>query len=605
MDSHAKPIVVYVCRRQDKDSAGKFTRFFDSYKQHPAGHEHDLIIIKKGFRDHENDWKQWTAQISGIPFELREYPDKNYVFGYVRNLMEEFPDRYILVLNATSEILVDHWLDFYMRHAAPKRLLGACGNYFSWNDFPEFTLTKLFRSSRRSRKRLLSNLTIGLSSIPEAFYDGFHPYPNPNLRTTGFMIPPRFLESIAYWPKAGSIRSKNDEHLFEAGIYGLSMQTLLHGYELLVVGADGRCYPINEWCHSHCFFSSNQENLVIGDHITKKYAKMSTRQKATASRQTWREKSISQVGLSDRLALSENMDKMPCPFCEHVGYTKQSCQGNHDHENNDDTSFSHSWCSACGTIAFDRKSSDNSRHAVENRDVFFPQCNKTFVKGQLELIRPWLKSKTHLLQIGRNQLFLTDAPMPETRDITFHTVQGTPDVPTWDIPVDMIWGHNIIEQLTDIHDFLASCTAKLNRGGIFILTLVDPEGCAYGISRDLSFFPDAGNYTLIPEKTLIPLVESYGFKVERIVRRGTLAKIFDRYVWKVMIEGYLSESKSKISNSFIKTVFQCCSFFAGIIYFLNRKTARWKAIQWTWKLLYHLERLIGTNSFYSVIFSKT
>jgi len=275
-DSANKVIVVYVCRYQDEDSEGKFTRFVDSYKNHPAGYKHDLFIIKKGFQEQEKTWETWTRQLEGIPFQIRPYPDRHFVFGYIRNLMEEFPDHYILVCNATSEILVDHWLDLYMRHANPRRILGAMGGYNSWagNACPTpLTLRTLFWNDSTIRRQWwLSVRGYDLRTPFHVKY--FNLRPNPYLRTVNFMVPPRLLEQIFYWPRAENILSKVDELYFESGKCSLTVQSLRAGIEPFVVAANGKRYGIREWSQlggrDH---SGKQKTLIIGDHRSRKYGK--------------------------------------------------------------------------------------------------------------------------------------------------------------------------------------------------------------------------------------------------------------------------------------------------------------------------------------------
>ena len=289
-----RPIVVYVSRYQDEDSAGKFARFVDSYKKHPAGYEHELFNIKKGYQEHEDVWDAWVRQLDGIPFQIRAYPDRHFVFGYVRNLMEEFPDRYILVCNATSEIRVDQWLDLYMRHANPNRILGTMGSYGSVCHgqtsriiaTTPFTLKNLIRSSSATRRQWWRQFLQFLgydfpSQSQETIITGkyFYPPPNPHLRTTGLMLPPRLLERIFYWPRSEDIYTKNDEYYFEHGKFGLTVQALLTGMEPLVVGANGQAYTIREWSQSGTFMSDEQNNLIINDWCSRLYENFSLKEK--------------------------------------------------------------------------------------------------------------------------------------------------------------------------------------------------------------------------------------------------------------------------------------------------------------------------------------
>jgi len=283
--SDSLPIVVYVSRFQDEDSAGKFARFVDSCKKHPAGHEHDLFIIKKGFQEHEDVWDTWIRQLDGIPFQIRAYPDRHFVFGYVRNLMEEFPDRYILICNATCEIRVDQWLDLFMCHANPNRILGAMGSYRSMIFPPPLTLRNFIRSSGKTRHAWWLSLWGNRRTF---WSENFYPYPNPHLRTAVFMVPPRLLERWFYWPRSESILSKNDEFLFESGKFSMTVQALLAGLEPLVVGVDGKAYPIVEWPHAETFQSGEQKNLVISDHQARTYDAYSFERKKRTAKGIWK-----------------------------------------------------------------------------------------------------------------------------------------------------------------------------------------------------------------------------------------------------------------------------------------------------------------------------
>jgi hypothetical protein len=295
------PIVVYLCRYQDSYSADKFAAFINSYITHPAGCEHRLIIIRKGFELHETEWNRWVAPLKDIPFELRSYPDEYFVFGYFRFVLEDYPDCYVLFLNATSEILVDDWLLLYMKHAKENRVLGSGGTYSGLNS----NHVKKKRCCRFSKhvkanqvcqtqcpyavfnvnyykymlKRYVFSL-IGKESIWDEFCNtNFYPYPCPMLRTNAFMVPPQFLKKIHFWPDKLLTQSKHVEFLFESGKYSLTIQAIIAGYEIFVCGANGFAYSITEWRESKTFRSYNQDNALIADHHVRCYDAASPRMK--------------------------------------------------------------------------------------------------------------------------------------------------------------------------------------------------------------------------------------------------------------------------------------------------------------------------------------
>ena len=110
-----------------------------------------------------------------------------------------------------------------------------------------------------------------LSQHPFDNADNYYPYPNPHLRTTAFMVPPRLLERIFHWPQSESIHTKDHEHLFETGKFSLTAQALLAGFEPLVVGADGCSYVVALWPQSRTFMCREQTNLIIDDHLSRSF----------------------------------------------------------------------------------------------------------------------------------------------------------------------------------------------------------------------------------------------------------------------------------------------------------------------------------------------
>jgi hypothetical protein len=66
MSERNKVNVIYVCRKTDKDYPRRFSRFIDSYLPHPAGYEHSLIIIRKGFAENDPDWERHAVRLAHV-----------------------------------------------------------------------------------------------------------------------------------------------------------------------------------------------------------------------------------------------------------------------------------------------------------------------------------------------------------------------------------------------------------------------------------------------------------------------------------------------------------------------------------------------------------
>lgn len=60
--------------------------------------------------------------------------------------------------------------------------------------------------------------------------------------------------------------------IFESGKDGLTKQILAAGKRVLIVGRDGRAYEKEEWIRSGIFWQGKQENLLVDDKQTQRYA---------------------------------------------------------------------------------------------------------------------------------------------------------------------------------------------------------------------------------------------------------------------------------------------------------------------------------------------
>lgn len=71
-------------------------------------------------------------------------------------------------------------------------------------------------------------------------------------------------------------RTKYSCCLFESGADGLSMTLLRQRKNILVVGANGVAYPLDQWPTSRTFRSGDQSNLLVADNQTRNYDNFST-----------------------------------------------------------------------------------------------------------------------------------------------------------------------------------------------------------------------------------------------------------------------------------------------------------------------------------------
>jgi hypothetical protein len=215
--------VVYLDRF--KNGPMPWVTFKSSYDQNPAGVDHTLIPIRKGVGGH----------VSDMGYDLGAY-------RFAARRLEDYT--HFLFLNSFSEILCPYWLLRFAQAFTPG--VGIVGATASQETFRN--------ESKPPLRRTIGNLFFG-------------PYPNPHIRTTGFMI--RRDVMLEIWPSC--FLSKYSCYIFESGKNGLTRRIEKLGLLPLVVGRNGQTYTMRELDYANVFRQGMQENLIISDNKTKSW----------------------------------------------------------------------------------------------------------------------------------------------------------------------------------------------------------------------------------------------------------------------------------------------------------------------------------------------
>ncbi len=148
-------------------------------------------------------------------------------------------------VNSHSEPLADGWLAALHEglHGPGVGIVGATGSH-------ESTYSAAPRPLKPLRKRQ------------------YPPFPNPHLRTNGFMLRRRDMLGLD-WPTG---RSKSAAHQLESGNGGITRQLAGRGLAARVIDRDGRSLAPEEWPGSRTYRSGEQERLLIADNRTRQYA---------------------------------------------------------------------------------------------------------------------------------------------------------------------------------------------------------------------------------------------------------------------------------------------------------------------------------------------
>lgn len=306
--------------------------FITSYLRHPAGLAHDFVVIKKGFRPGRTKLDKILDPLH--PHAIAVSDDGFDISAYAY-AAAHLPHRHVVFLNTFSEIVSDHWLQ-KLHTALQDPTIGAAGATGSYESLrssmkrfnkgwwlfenrisPAPTgLRSAMRFVRKLLPRRLGNdiatkvISYFVASAKKPNYDrslddrfesfweqGIRPggafeylsampaFPNPHIRSNAFMIERSlFLDMV---PR--KIQDKKASYLFESGPDGLTQQILRRGQKVVVVGADGARYDMDQWVNSGTFRQGDQYNLLIRDNQTRSFDSMSRSDKAALAAMTWGE----------------------------------------------------------------------------------------------------------------------------------------------------------------------------------------------------------------------------------------------------------------------------------------------------------------------------
>lgn len=311
--------VFYLCRFAEGERPVR--RFLDSYRAHPAGLEHDLHIIFKGFPSTAS-FTAAQALFADLPFHSIELEDRGYDIGSYFAAAALVTNRRLIFFNTFAELLADGWLKKFddALNLPGVGLVGATGSWQSprslyvtrvkralnWVRHPFDYLNYLGRVrgeppiSNGGRAPLRSDTDGDAVSVRAcqmlrrfsgSLYDllrfdhylHYASYPNPHVRTNAFMIERDGFLAL----RASSFRTKFGVYKFESGHQSLTQQVLKRGLRPVVVGSDGRIYEMADWKSSSTYWIGQQANLIVADNRTRDYSEGSREARARLRAHAW------------------------------------------------------------------------------------------------------------------------------------------------------------------------------------------------------------------------------------------------------------------------------------------------------------------------------
>lgn len=251
--------VVHLVRK--KNGKEPFRRFLESYLKHPAGIDHDLLILYKGFA-YQPDIAPYEELLIGVHHSFLTVTDFGFDLRAYFIAAEKSDSGYLCFLNSFSVLLDDDWLLKLYRHICESGV-GVVGATGSWGSIGPGRISG--KKNPPLWKRLLRPLV--WRAIRACFKLYFDNFPNYHIRTNGFMIARDTMLKIQH----GLLFTKMHAYCLESGKNSITKQVERMGLKPVVVGKDGRGYNKQEWHRSSTFWRDGQRNLLIGDNRTRKY----------------------------------------------------------------------------------------------------------------------------------------------------------------------------------------------------------------------------------------------------------------------------------------------------------------------------------------------
>lgn len=293
-------------------------RFLDSYWRHPAGIEHELVILFNGVdRSARDGLEPLLAGITHRALTL-ERPVQD-LDAYVQVAQQLSHDR-LCFMNSYSEILAERWLA-KLSAALDQRETGMAGATGSWTSIFSMLINTLrlpgpYRrtlpppaevrrqiyaiESQLGRERegellaqampagraplsfRLASIAKTLRLLPEQLLL-FEPFPAYHLRTNAFIVERELFASLHTRP----VRRKMDAWVMESGRESFTRQVQRRGLQTLVIDRDGRTYDPEQWPLSRTFWQRDQEGLLVADNQTRAYQLGSIERRRTLSALAW------------------------------------------------------------------------------------------------------------------------------------------------------------------------------------------------------------------------------------------------------------------------------------------------------------------------------
>jgi hypothetical protein len=280
--------------------------FLASYARHPAGAEHELVVLFNGVGDGLRP--QLQAELEGVEHRLLATPEPVQDLAAYAYAAECLRTERMCLLNSHSAILAPRWLG-KLDDALDQPRVGLAGVSGSWASMRSYALYHLGLPSAYRRVWPDRAATLGEFRALDAertgprpargpirhlhtaralldMLIGFPSFPAEHMRTNAFMAQRRLLGDVL---NVG-MRRKVDAHRLESGSRGLTRGVERAGLRVVVVDRAGRQFERADWPESETFWQGDQRGVLVSDNQTESYRLAGAERRRLLSTYAWGER---------------------------------------------------------------------------------------------------------------------------------------------------------------------------------------------------------------------------------------------------------------------------------------------------------------------------
>lgn len=245
--------------------------FLRSYRAHPAGAEHELVVLLNGAGTKAGPLsrKDLLAELGDTAHRLIDLERPLTDLAAYGQAAMRLEHEWLCFVNSYGVILTDGWLG-QLAHAAGQPGVGIAGATGSWESQAEWR-----RGQPTGWLRQLSAVRAARRDYPR--------FPNPHIRTTAFLLRRQAVLELGL----DKAVDKRAAYLLESAHNGITRRLGERGLRAVVVGRDGRVYEVDEWPLSRTYRSGGQDNLLVADNRTTDWQEASPRIRRQLSRDAW------------------------------------------------------------------------------------------------------------------------------------------------------------------------------------------------------------------------------------------------------------------------------------------------------------------------------